>query len=169
MHDLLSDLIEKHRENGSESNCSLISTAINFVDERDGSSLTNEEITDIIITFMWASTENSALGFLNVVIDLITNRKVWIEARNNIKEHMDNCSYKNVVDNELLHACVMESARLNSNTVAICRVPSKQLCLGDEQFWIGDADVVTISPPLMQRFECSEEMFENKQVYNPFR
>lgn len=170
MYPLLVDTIERCRENEYQNVGPLLRKAMDYIDECSGEWLSNEQIADIIIAFMWISTENTALGLSNAAIDLIVNSEYWSAVKEEVKEYNRNDEFQRILNSSLLTACVMESARLNTHIVSICRVPSmRDLVIGKEQFQIGDANVVAISPPLMQVFECSDGVFENSDLYNPRR
>lgn len=129
--------------------------------------LSDDETCDAIICLMYVSSENTALGLNATLIDLIQN-PIYLEK---IRAEIFNNKFdkKTMIQSQsnLLHACVLESARLNSHVFAITRNTFKNSVLGE--YYLGDTDRVALCEPLLMSCETAAETFEDPTKYNPDR
>ncbi|RWR98904.1 hypothetical protein B4U79_18534 [Dinothrombium tinctorium] len=162
--------VKAYRDDPSKSFHCLIRSAIDFEQANSGQRLSDSEIANILIAFIWIATENTALGLTNVVIDLIENSKYWSLIKEETSVLTEKNNFEEIINSSLLNACIMESARLNTHLMSLCRLPARtNLIIGDENYLIGVADTIAICAPLMHTFECSSALFNDAECYDPLR
>lgn len=153
----LSDEIQKYRYDKSKSNSLIFRKCVDS--ELD---LTNEEIGDIIVTLLYVSSENTALGLTATLTDLYMNRKYMQKLKIDLLKRK--ADYKQLIkESDLLDGCVMESARINIHLFSLNRHPVNRHYLGD--YYIGDADSVVICG----QFIHHDDNFKDADIYNPER
>lgn len=139
--------------------------------------LSDEEICDAIVCLLYVSSENTALGLNATITDLIKN-PIYLEKlraeilqtnSTDLTDQIDPTNYKEMIRNKdnLLHACVLESARLNSHVFAITRNTNKSSTLGE--YYVGNIDHVVLCEPLLMAYESAHETFEDPTKYFPER
>jgi cytochrome P450/alkylated DNA repair dioxygenase AlkB len=155
---------EKYRNDPTKSDSLLFRKCVDYVDKNTGEILSNKQIGEIVVCLLYVSSENTALGLAATITDLATNQKQWDAVAQESKKYMNNV--KSLFSSQLLDACVMESARMNSHIFPIQRRPiSKEACIGE--YYVGDVNSIAMCQPLMMVYECSE--FSKGEEYNPNR
>ena len=141
-----------------------------------------------------------ALGLGNTLTDLVLHRargerqsqeqgsspSYWDQLRAACHRHLtpDNGAgdVRPLLDDPLLNACIMESARLNTHIFPVSRKPQKQAMLGGVgltptigNYFLdpkcnGRIDTIAFCPPLLQVYgPQAENTFEDPESYNPNR
>lgn len=129
-------------------------------------SLSDDDICDAIICLLYVSSENTALGLNAAITDLLQNPKYLEKLRAEIFQTTD---YKQMIHdpNNLLQACVLESARLNSSIFAIMRNCNKSSTLGT--YYIGNIDHVALCEPILMAYPSASKTFDDPTRYYPER
>lgn len=69
-----------------------------------GEPLTNEEIANIIVCLLYISSENTALGLINSILDLAKHPEHWEKAKAEAQTLVANNDWKGVINSRYLHA-----------------------------------------------------------------
>lgn len=165
MKKLLDPEIDSYREDPNKQDSLVIRTCVDY--DKDGRTLSNSDIGDIIICLLYVSAENTALGLAATVTDLARNPDFWIKVKDESQKYLEN-DMKSLFASALLDACVMESARMNSHIFALNRQPkNRDATLGE--YYVGDADCVAMCEPMMMVYDCAGKIFKDPHIYNPNR
>lgn len=165
MTKLLSPEIEKYRVDPEKKDSLVFRTAVDYLDE--GRKLTNTEIADVIVCLLYVSSENTALGLSATITDLARNAEFWEMVRNDSKKHLKKNDVRSLFASQVLDACVMESARMNSHIFALNRKPINRMSIGE--YWVGGADSVALCEPMLMNYDCADDVYKNPEIYNPNR
>lgn len=168
MTSMLNDIINKYREDKSYDESMIIRTAVDYVDEKNGTQLTNEQIGNIIVCLLYVSSENTALGLLSSVVELSKSPKYWNIVRTKAIQYFKNNDIKGLINCPEIRACVMEAARLNTHIFALHRRPIKPNSFLGEYF-VGNVDSIALCEPMLMCFDCAGDKFLNADQYNPGR
>lgn len=164
----LKPVIQSYRNDPSKSNSMVIRKSVDFKDEKTGVTLSDDQIGDLIVSLLYVSSENTALGLSAVVTDLVVNPSMWDRLRKECSSYLKGHDIKGLLASPLLDACVMESARLNSHVFAMNRKPkTRYATLGE--YYVGDADSVALCQPLLMSLDPAQDLYKNPQKYNPDR
>lgn len=168
MTKLLEPEIQSYRDDPDKNESNVIRKAIEYIRPENNKKLTNEEIGDILICLLYVSSENTALGLSASLIDLARHPDYWNEVRETSERYLHDKDYHGLLKDQLINACVMESARLTSHVFALMRYPvNNNETLGE--YAIGNCDIVALCEPMLMRHECASDVFENANEYNPER
>jgi alkylated DNA repair dioxygenase AlkB len=97
---------------------------------------------------------------------LAKNEKYWNMVKEDSKKYLLSGNVKDLFSSQILDACVMESARMNTHVFALDRKPKTNTAvLGD--YYIGETDCIALCEPMMMVYDCSP--FEDPLKYNPDR
>ncbi len=151
MRAVLAPEIEKYRHDKTLTTSALIRVAVDSEEH-----LSNAQIADIIVCLLYVSSENTALGLTNSLIDLAHNPDHWYRLR----KELAGISLAELYKNKALNDCIMETARLNSHIFALNRKPQKAMVV-DGYVIDTDVDAVALCPPLIMR--------ERSLEYDPLR
>ncbi len=167
--DQLDGVIQTYRDDPEKTDSRVFRKAVDWVDPVSGKSLTNTEVAEIVICLLYVSSENTALGLTNLLIDLVQNPEFGDRVRNLSRPLLEQGDFKALFANSFLDSCLMESARMNTHIFPLNRQSKDaNLTLGD--YWIGDTECVAICEPmLMKDPDCAKDMFDQPQKYNPDR
>ncbi len=161
MTNYLNSEINKYREDLDKNDSLLFRTGVNL-------GLTNEEIGNVVVCLLYVSSENTALGISATLIDLAENPKYWDKVKEESLKYLLEDDYKSIYSSPILESCLMESARMTSQILALNRKPKNiDATLGG--YYVGDADSIALCEPMMMNYECAEENFKNPMKYNPDR
>eukprot|EP01114_Cavostelium_apophysatum_P018477 TRINITY_DN571_c0_g1_i1.p2 TRINITY_DN571_c0_g1~~TRINITY_DN571_c0_g1_i1.p2 ORF type:complete len:476 (-),score=159.55 TRINITY_DN571_c0_g1_i1:60-1487(-) len=163
----LASEIEKYRADPELRDSLLLRRAVDYQDEELNRTLSNEEIGDIVVCLLYVSSENTALGISAAVTELIRNPECWDKVRDDTRPHLENSDFKGLFASPLLDAVVMETARLNSHMFALNRTPVNKKTLGN--YYIGDSGSIALAEPMMMKYDCAGDRFENPQEFDPQR
>jgi cytochrome P450 len=164
---MLAKEIETYRSDPNKNTSTLIRTAINHTNKQTGKKYTNEQVGDIIVSLLYVSSGNTAVGLSNVMIDLALSNTMWNRVRDESKKLLDSNDIRSLLSSPLLDSCIMESARMNSHIFALIRKPKKQKTLKD--YYIGNADSVVICEPMLMLYDGAKGVFADPLKYNPDR
>jgi cytochrome P450 len=85
------------------------------------------EISCIALFVMFSNTENTAALIENVIADLATNPSLWQQTKHETEQYLlrnnESEDLKGLICSPWLNACIMESARHNTNAFVVGRVP----------------------------------------------
>lgn len=153
----LVDEIEKYRHDKDKSDSLIFRKCVD-----SDLNLTNQEIGDIIVTLLYVSSKNTALGLTATLTDLYRNPAYLQRLRIELSQKIDNP--KEILKSKLLENCVMESARMNIHLFSLNRHPvDKNKMIGN--YYVGDADSIV----LCGQFIHFDESYEEPHTYNPDR
>lgn len=100
--------------------------AVDTIDEKTGKGLTNEEIGELVICLLYVSSENTALGLTNLMVNLAQHPTHWKKAREEATKYLitRKGDIKGLMASKYMHSLVIETARLNSHFFSIGRHPT---------------------------------------------
>lgn len=161
----LSSTIEEYRADPNKKDSLVFRKAVDW----NNNELTNLDIGDIVVCLLYVSSENTALGLTNSIIDMIQNPDCISTMLDEIKGHMNNNDFRSVFSNKYLDACVMESARMNTHIFPLNR-HSKHSSAMLGNYYIGDTECVAICEPMMMKdSDCAVAKFAAPTTFNPQR
>jgi cytochrome P450 len=166
--DYFKEEIRKYRVDLTKEDSALLRHAVDYVMTNDRK-LTDQEVGDLVVTLLYVSSENTALGLSAAVVDLAGNPTYWERVKQEARKYINIGDIKGLFSARIIDDCVMESARLNSHVFAINRAPQNALMvLGD--YFVGDAQSVALCEPMLMK-ECQEinGTYCNGLAYNPDR
>lgn len=120
----------------------------------------NEKVAEAIITLLFIGSENTTPCMVGALTSLVEHKRWYNECR----EESD------FLQSPLVNACVMESARMNTQIIAGGRVPYNHSTLGG--YYVGDADAVMLAGTLLMRDSDrfkDESGNPNPEVFDPER
>lgn len=158
--------IEKYRTDITKSDSLILRRAVDYVTEK-GEKLTNRQICEVIVCLLYVSSENTALGLSNTIVDLVTNKTFLEKLKKESQKYLIKNDMRGLIGDSVIDACVMESCRLNTHIFALNRKPLDMKSIGD--YYVGDVDVVAICEPMLMKYECAEDLFQDSEKYNPDR
>jgi len=158
---LIQPHIEEYRQNPNKTDSLVIRHCVDRVPQ-----LSDDDICNTIVCLMYVSTENTALGLNATLIDLLKNPKYMERLRAEMFQSTDD---KQMIKDQtnLLHSCVLESARMNSHVFAITRNTTKISTLGD--YYIGNIDHVALCEPILMTYPEASDTFDKPTEYFPER
>ncbi|QKF94739.1 cytochrome P450 [Fadolivirus algeromassiliense] len=164
---LLKPTVMEYINNPDLKESKILRNAANFVDD-NGKKLTWEQVAEIIICMLYISSENTALGLTIAMIDLSQKPEFWDAVKQESEKHLNDNNIRSLFDSPILEAAIMESARMNSHLFALMRKPRS---VSDvlNGYYIGDAYSVALCEPLLMRYECSTDLYQDPNTYNPNR
>ena len=168
MTEMLISEIEKYRKDLQKKDSSLFRIAVDHIDD-NGNKLNNIDIGGLIVCLLYISSENTSLSLNSALIDLARNPEYWEQVKNESEKNLQNKDYKAITDSDLLERCFLETVRLGSHVFALSRQPVKKNATIGNYFIGNDIHSIAICEPIMMKFECSTDVFENPEVYNPER
>ncbi|KAL1924084.1 uncharacterized protein VTP21DRAFT_7119 [Calcarisporiella thermophila] len=162
--------IQKYRADPQKSDSLLLRKAVDY--GSDGKVLTDQDIGDLIVCLLYVSTENTAYGLSESLLDLARHPEVWHRVREESKVftriYQDISDAEHIFDSKLIKSCIMESARMNAHLFSIHRRPAKPLTLGS--YYVGQVDSVALcTSMLMVHNQASDCIFQQALQYDPFR
>lgn len=164
----LVNTIEEYRADPDKKDSLVFRKAVDWEDNQ-GCKLTNLDIGDIVVCLLYVSSENTALGLTNSIIDMIQNPDCISTMLDEIKGHLKNNDFRSVFSNKYLDACVMESARMNTHIFPLNR-RSKHSSAMLGQYYIGDTECVAICEPIMMKdADGAAAKFASPATFNPQR
>lgn len=164
---MISPEIEKYRNDPSKKDSIVFRKAVDYYDDVIGRKLTNTEIADVIVCLLYVSSENTALGLTATMVDLSRSEEFWNLVKNDSRIHLENNDVRSLFNSEILNACLMESARINTHIFALHRKPIDKNVLG--QYYVGGVDSVALCEPMLMNYEQATDVFKNPEIYNPDR
>lgn len=170
MISMLKPIINEYRINPDKTDSPILRKAVDYVDEKSGKSLTDEQVGGIIVCLLYVSTENTALGLSATVTDLAINHEYWNKVRRDCHKYIKNNDYVGLFrDAKVIHACFLESARMNTHVFPLNRYPIEQDCsVGG--YHVGKAVSVGVCAPMMMCKEnFANDTYENPTKYDPER
>ncbi|RWS01198.1 hypothetical protein B4U79_16637 [Dinothrombium tinctorium] len=169
MVDLLVDEIQKYRDDPTKNDSILYRRAVDYVDDETGEQMSNRLIGELSVCLLYVSSENTALGLSNTMIDLSHNPDYWAAVKEESQKFLDANDFNGLISSRILNACLMESARMDSHIFPLSRKPMNENIIGSEKYFIGDCDAVALCEPFMQKFDCAKNLFQNSEKYYPHR
>jgi len=167
MCQLLAEEIESYRNDPDKIDSPILRSSVDFRDAISGKPLSNQQVSDVIVTLLWVSAENTALGLSAAITELARHPQWWEKARAESESMMEE-DPNALFSAPILDACVMESSRMNSHIFALTRIPRiPNASVGG--YYIGHADSVVICEPMLMMFDCADDVFSSPAVYNPAR
>lgn len=161
--------IESYRSNPDKDDSLVLRTAVDYIDAATGLGLSNQEIGDIVVCLLYVSSENTALGLTNSIVELACSPIYWEKCKAEAASFLRVGDIKGLFASQLLNACVMETARLNSHIFALNRKPLDKGIASIGNYFVGDADSIALCEPLLMVHGTADEVFSNPKTYNPSR
>ena len=132
--------------------------------------LTDQQIGDVVVCLLYVSSENTALGLTNSLIDILQHPDYITKLQSETRSDIQNGDAMSLFANDLLNSCVMESARMGTHIFPLNRQSHRtNFKLGD--YYVGDIQSIALcEPALMKMEDCSAtELFDNPANYYPER
>jgi cytochrome P450/alkylated DNA repair dioxygenase AlkB len=168
MTNVLKNEVQKYRKDFTKNDSQIIRYSVDYVDPNNGSRLTDEDVGDIIVSLLYVSSENTALGLAAAITDLAMHPQMWDRVAEESAKHLANNDMKAIFTSNLIDAVVMESARLTSHIFSLNRLPKEKKTLGD--YYVGDVDIVAFCEPMLMVHDCANEIYSGDTTkYNPDR
>ncbi|AYV81786.1 MAG: putative lanosterol 14-alpha demethylase [Harvfovirus sp.] len=168
MTNLLNDEIEKYRADSSKEDSLVFRRCVDHYKNDGNEKLTNQEIGDIIICLLYVSSENTALGLSNSLISLAQNPLWWERVKMTSAKILAKGNMRELFGNEVINACVMESARTTTHIFPLNRTSMKD-GMSLNGYVMDNVDTVALCEPMLMRYECAEDIYKNADIYNPGR
>ncbi|AYV82663.1 MAG: putative lanosterol 14-alpha demethylase [Hyperionvirus sp.] len=168
MTNLLNDEINKYRTDPQKEDSLVFRRCVDHLKPETDEKLTNQEIGDIIICLLYVSSENTALGLSNSLISLAQNPKWWDKIKGMSAKILAKGNMRELFGNELMNACVMESARTTTHIFPLNRTSMKE-GMSLNGYVMDNVDTVALCEPMLMRYECAEDIYKNANCYNPER
>ena len=162
--------IETYRHDLEKVDSLILRRSVDYVDDVSGYKLKNDDIGDIIVCLLYVSSENTALGLLNTMVDLAQNEEYWNKVKLDSAKYLGQNDIKGLFSSQIIDSCLMESARMGTHIFPIGRKPLKKDTIG-EYFLDNDSiDNVSLCLPLMMSDnDVASDVFVDSETYDPSR
>lgn len=123
----------------------------------------------MLVTLLYVSSENTALGLTSALIDLGCSPEYWDQLRKATAPLLCDENYRELFKEKTLESCVMESARTNTQIFALQRKPRTTVQLTDKFTITPEVDSVAICQPLLMVYDTADKVFQDATKYDPSR
>jgi len=147
-----------------------------FIDARykNGKSLTDDEITGMLIAVLFAGQHTSSItstwtGLYMLAYKSMVMPDALDEQRKVMKEHGDELNFDILSEMDHLHCCVKEALRLHPPLIMLMRYCHKAFTVTTKEgknFTVPKGDIVATSPTFAHRLE---HVFKDADAYDPSR
>jgi len=150
VRDAFADIVGRHIDDPKLKESLIIRNSVDYYSAQ-GSSRQNiiEYTCDILVCLLYVSSENTALGVANALVDIIKN-DYWDRVQSESTDIIQKQDYNKIFTNELIDNIVWESARHNTHIIPLNRVPKEITKLGKYDFT--GIDTVAICAPYIMKY-----------------
>lgn len=169
---LFGKVIRERRAHPERSDGSDILSLFMDIKYKDGSDITEEEVTGLLIALLFAGQHTSCTTSTWTLLYLLHNpailTRVMEEQKSVGTDSKDELELEDVQKMELLHNCMRESLRLCPTFIMLLRKCMKDtpLSVNGTTFVIPKGDLVAVSPTVSMRLEST---FKNANEFDPDR
>lgn len=172
MVELFSEVIQGRRENPSESKSDGTDILSIFMDVKykDGSKITDEQITGLLIALLFAGQHTSCITSTWTALHISNNPNVLkkVVQEQSEKAPEGGLDFDSVNTFQYLHDCMREALRLCPPLVLLMRKAMHDIpvTIGGKKYTIPKGDTVMVSPSVGMRLES---VFPNPEAFEPER
>jgi sterol 14-demethylase len=170
--ELFAKVIKERREHPERSDGSDILSLFMDIKYKDGSDITEEEVTGLLIALLFAGQHTSCTTSTWTLLYLLQNPtvldQVMKEREEVVPEGKETLELEDVQKMEVLHNCVRESLRLCPTFIMLLRTAMKdtQITVKGTTYKIPKGDIVVVSPTVSMRLPTT---FKNPDDFEPER
>lgn len=176
---LFTEVIRKRRENPSEHDGADILSLFMDIKYKDGSAITEDEVTGLLIALLFAGQHTSCITSTWSVLHLIHNpdmvQRVLCEQEAVLKKGGDKgwinsaLNFEAIQEMDFLHNSIKEVLRLCPTFIMVLRRAEKDIDLKvqGKEYTIPKGDFVVVSPTVSMRLKSSG--FDNPDTFDPDR
>jgi cytochrome P450 len=162
-------VVQSYRDDATKCDSFLIRSSVDF-ESPEHDRLSDADVTDLILGFLYVSSENTSVGLANVVTLMAApeNKAMFDLLRKECDENLNDTAA--LLKGPILNACVMEMARLTTHIFSIPRMPmSRFSSLGP--YHIGkEYDSVSLSGQMvMVHTADAQRTYHDALTFNPTR
>ena len=168
VHDYVQPEIQKYRDDPDKKDSLVFRKCVDYSDPDTGKTLTDVQISEIIICLLYVSSENTSLGLSNCISDLARYPEYWDMVKNETKESLENNDPKALFALPILDACFKETCRMNTHIFALNRRP-KDINATLGEYYVGDAQCVALCEPMYMVWNSAGDIYKQASEYNPKR
>ena len=95
----------------------ILRASVDAIDPKTGLNLTDQQVSEVLISLLYVSSENTALGLAAAITDLATHSEYWNEVYREGQQCLKSGNMKALTTSRLIDSCLMESARMNSHAL----------------------------------------------------
>ena len=168
---LFSKVIEARRVQGNSENRTDILQVFMDIEYDDGTKITNDEITGLLIALLFAGQHTSSITSSWTALHLANNLDLQerLFNENNSILHGKEVEYDDLNSLDLLMNCIREALRMHPPLIMLMRMARQNLNVtGDDgkHYTIPKGNIVAVSPTVQHRLETS---FKNADNFDPDR
>jgi sterol 14alpha-demethylase len=171
---LFAKVIRERREFPERSDGTDILSLFMEIQYKDGTKVTDEEVTGLLIALLFAGQHTSCITSTWTSLFVAHNRdllKRVLEEQNNVlgPDNVNkSLSYDDVNNMELLHNCMREALRMCPTFIMILRKVEQQfnICINGLSYNIPKNDIVVVSPTVSMRLKST---FADPDTFDPDR
>ncbi|OXA49877.1 putative lanosterol 14-alpha demethylase [Folsomia candida] len=152
----------------STSQAPLLRRAADWRHPESGEPFSTEDICRAIVCLLYVSSESSTAGVSNTILDLASNPEAYHKFREETGPILRAGRLDALVKDAYVHACVLESARMNVTALPVNREIKNKKHIGD--YYIGDADVIAVCAEVLHnKKRAGDRFFDNPTDFRPER
>eukprot|EP00529_Nitzschia_sp_RCC80_P041347 CAMPEP_0113490414 /NCGR_PEP_ID=MMETSP0014_2-20120614/27034_1 /TAXON_ID=2857 /ORGANISM="Nitzschia sp." /LENGTH=480 /DNA_ID=CAMNT_0000384185 /DNA_START=79 /DNA_END=1521 /DNA_ORIENTATION=- /assembly_acc=CAM_ASM_000159 len=168
---LFGKVIKERRENPERSDGTDILSLFMDITYKDGTPITEEEVTGLLIALLFAGQHTSCTTSTWTMLLMLHNPTVLQRVLKEQEQFAgkDTLELEDVQQMELLHNCMRESLRMCPTFIMLLRKVMKDTSVTTKDgktYRIPKDDIVVVSPTVSMRLETS---FENPDMFDPDR
>jgi len=169
---LFSKVIAERREFPDRSDGTDILSLFMEIKYKDGTPITDEEVTGLLIALLFAGQHTSCITStwtsLFIANDGELMNRVVEEQKTVLKDLDKKLEYEDIQKMDLLHNCMRETLRMCPTFIMILRKVEREfsITVNNKKFTIPKNDYVVVSPTVSMR---QKSTFPNPDTYDPDR
>jgi sterol 14-demethylase len=170
--ELFAKVIKQRREHPERSDGTDILQLFMDIEYKDGSLITEEEITGLLIALLFAGQHTSCTTSTWTLLHLLHNPtildRVMKEQNEVVDEGKESLELEDLQQMEVLHNCMRESLRMCPTFIMLLRKCMKDttVSVNGTTFKIPKDDLVVVSPTVSMRLDTT---FKNPDEFDPDR
>lgn len=170
--ELFTKVIKQRREHPERSDGTDILSLFMDIVYKDGTKITEEEVTGLLIALLFAGQHTSCTTSTWTMLFLLHNRTMLDRAIKEQKDIVEQGTEQLTLDHinqmEFMHNCMREALRLCPTFIMLLRKAMKdiKLSVGGKDMVIPKNDLVVVSPTVSMRLKST---FENPDEFDPDR
>jgi sterol 14alpha-demethylase len=170
---LFTKVIEERREHPERSDGTDILSLFMDIKYKDGSLVTMEEVTGLLIALLFAGQHTSCITSTWTSLFIANDGKLVDRILEEQKKVLKNdlsktLEYEDLQEMELLHNCMREALRMCPTFIMILRKAERdvKVTANDKTYTIPKGDIVVVSPTVSMRLKST---FEDPDTFDPDR
>lgn len=168
--ELFSKVIKERRAHPERSDGTDILSLFMDIKYKDGTLVTEEEVTGLLIALLFAGQHTSCVTSTWTMLLLLHNPKVLTRVMEEQKQFVekDTLELEDVQQMQLLHNCMREALRMCPTFIMLLRQAMKDtsVTVNGKTYHIPKDDIVAVSPTVSMRLSTS---FKNPDDFDPDR